>query len=65
VIGICVVVDRQLSHREVSVTWVVCSTVVSGSLPMSVPVHGSVGSTGIITLASHTSRLLAIDRRQR
>jgi hypothetical protein len=46
---------------------VVCSiisTVVSGSLPMMDPIHGSEGSMGIITLASHTFMPWAMDSRQ-
>jgi hypothetical protein len=38
---------------------------VSGSLPMTDPDHGSVGSKGIITLTSHWSMPWVVDSRQR
>jgi hypothetical protein len=57
VMGITAVETRQLSYREVSATSAVCSMVVSSSMLMMVPVHGSAGLRGIITLVSHMSRL--------
>jgi hypothetical protein len=64
VIGIATVAARRLSHTEVRVTCVVCLMVSSSSLLMTVPIHGSSGLRGIITLTSHLSRPWAIDMRQ-
>jgi hypothetical protein len=38
---------------------------VSGSLSMTDPSHGSVGSKGIVMLTSHWSMMWAVDSRQR
>jgi hypothetical protein len=64
-IGIMTVSTRQLSHKEVSATWAVCSMVSSSSTPMTVVIHGSVGLRGITTLTSHLSWPWAIDMRSR
>jgi hypothetical protein len=64
VIGIEAVAARRLSYREVSATCAVYKMVVSGSLPMTVPIHATIGSKDIVTLTSHTSRPRALDRQQ-
>jgi hypothetical protein len=43
VIGSAAVAARRLSYRDVRVTCAIISMVVSGSLPMTDPNHGSVG----------------------
>jgi hypothetical protein len=63
--GIIMVVARRLSHRAVSVMCAIYSTVVSGSLLTTIPVHGSAGLSGIITLVSDMFRLSTMDKRQR
>jgi hypothetical protein len=60
-IGIAAVSARRLSHKEVSATCAVCSTVSSRSTPMTVAIHGSVELRGITMLTSHFSWPLAID----
>jgi hypothetical protein len=56
--------EAVLTHKEVSAMCAVSLMVVSGSLPMMVPIHGSVGLRDIVTLVSHMSRPSAIDRQQ-
>jgi uncharacterized protein YjlB len=46
---------------EVSATCAACSTVSSSSVPMTVPIHGSIGLRGIITRTSHLSMPWAIE----
>jgi hypothetical protein len=65
VIGIVAVSARRVSHREVSATCAVCSTVSSSSTPMTVVIHGSIGLRGITTLTSHLSWPWVIDMRPR
>jgi hypothetical protein len=55
-IGTAAIAVRRSSHREVTVMCAILSTLVSGSLPVTDPDHGSVGSKGIITLTSHLSK---------
>jgi hypothetical protein len=64
-IGSAAIAVRQLSHREVRVACAIISMAVLGSLPMTDPNHGSVGSKGIVTLTSHTSKPWALDNRKR
>jgi hypothetical protein len=63
VIDNAAVVVTRLSHRELSAICAIFSTVVSGSLMTMEPNHYSLGSKGIVTLTSHTSKPWAIDRR--
>jgi hypothetical protein len=63
--GIAAVAVRRLSHKEVSAMNVVCSIVMSGSLPTTVPVHDFVGLRGMVMLVLHTSKPLTVDKRQR
>jgi hypothetical protein len=65
VIGSVAIVVRRPSHREVRAMCAILSTLVSGSLSMIDPDHGSVGLKGIITLTSHLSKPWAMDSRQR
>jgi hypothetical protein len=51
----------RVSHREVSVTCAVCSTVSSSLTLMTVAIHGSIGLRGITTWTSHLSWPWAID----
>jgi hypothetical protein len=60
-IGITAVSARRLSHKEVSATCAVCSTVSLSSTPMMVAIHGSVRLRGITMLTSHLSWPWAID----
>jgi hypothetical protein len=62
--GIAAVAVRQLSRKEVSATNAVCSTVVSGSLPTTTPINGSIGLRDMVTLISHTSKPSTMDKRQ-
>jgi hypothetical protein len=52
-IGSAAVAARRSSHKEVRAKCTISSTLMSSSLPMMDPDHGSVGSKGIITLTSH------------
>jgi hypothetical protein len=61
--GIAAVAAMRLSYREVSATCVICSTVVSGLLLMTVPIHGSARLRGIITMVSHMSRPSTMDKQ--
>jgi hypothetical protein len=63
-IGSAEVAVRRSSHKEVRAMCTISSMLVSGSLPMMDPNHGSVGSKGIVTLSSHWSMRWAMDSRQ-
>jgi hypothetical protein len=59
---------RRVSHREVSATCAVCSTVSSSSTPMTVAIHGSIGLRGYhhidltLILAMGHRHAAAVDR---
>jgi hypothetical protein len=65
VIGSVAVAVRRSSHKEVRAMCAISSTLVSGSLSMIDPDHGSMGSKGIITLTSHWSMPLVVESQQR
>jgi hypothetical protein len=63
--GSAPVAARRSSHREERAMCAIISTPVLGSLPMTDPDYGSMGSKVIITLISHLSKPWALDSRHR
>jgi hypothetical protein len=65
VIGSVAEEARRSLHKEVRAMCAISSMPVSGSLPMTDPDHGSMGSKGIIMLTLHWSMPRVVDSRQR